>query len=79
VPNAFQIQGFHFGAKIPVRTSNGVDANGKAVPIYNYESIGLNLSRTSLNLGRPVLIGTMELPPASGTMFLVLSINPVEN
>jgi hypothetical protein len=78
-PNGFQIQGFHFGAKIPIRTSSGLDANGKAVSVFNYESIGLNVNRMSINQGQPVLIGTMELPQTTGTMFLVLSVNPVEN
>jgi len=77
--SAFQIQGFRFGAKVPIRTSSGVDANGKAVSVFNYESIGLNVNRMSINQGRPVLIGTMELPQTSGTMFLVLSVTPVEN
>jgi hypothetical protein len=78
-PAAFQIEAFRFGAKVPVRTANNTDASGKAIPVYNYESIGLNVNRMSINQGRPVLIGTMELPPTSGTVFLVLSVNPVEN
>ena len=76
---AFQILGFHFGAKVPVRTAGGVDPSGKALSVFNYEPIGLNVNRMSVNQGRPVLIGTMELPQTTGTMFLVLSVNPVEN
>lgn len=79
VGGAFQLQAFRFGAKIPVKTSSGIDPSGKPIPAFNYENIGLNVSRMSLAGGRPVLIGTMELPQTSGTMFLVISIDSVEN
>lgn len=74
----FQIQAFRFGARIPVRMGSAGDA-GKTPPVTSYESVGINLDRTSIKIGTPTLVGTLSLPKTNGTIFLVLTINPSES
>lgn len=75
VPDAgkttFQAQPFKFGVRVPVKTGQ--------TNIFNYESVGLSMNRTSLGENKPTLIGTLSFPKPSGTMFLVLTIKAVEN
>lgn len=75
----FQAQAFRFGARVPVNTGATVkDETGKAVAVVNYESIGLALSRVGLAENTPTLIGTLNLPGANGTIFLVMTVRAVE-
>jgi hypothetical protein len=67
--NAIQIQPFRFGARVPVITGGGV---------VNYESIGLNMHRISLPENAPTLIGTLPTLKTGETIFLVLTVRPVE-
>ncbi len=69
-----QSRGFRIGARVPVRA--GADSGGRA--IYNYEAIGLNLSRIGMAVNRPTLIGTLSLPRTDGTIFVVMTIRPAE-
>lgn len=74
--NDLHIQGFRFGARIPIRTSSFKDEAGKSQPIFNYESIGLNSVRVTLPENTPTLIGSLSLPNTTGTVFLVLTLRP---
>ena len=74
--NSLSVEMFRFGARVPVSTK----LPGKtdvSVPVTNYESVGLTLNKLSLEQGRPTLIGTISLPRTSGTIFLIMTINPV--
>lgn len=75
----FQAQAFRFGAKVPVNTgSTHKDESGKSIAVVNYESIGLSLNRVGLAENTPTLIGTLNLPGANGTIFLVMTVKAVE-
>ena len=50
LPNGFQARNFRFGARVPVRTGSTRDETGKAIPIINYEAIGLNIGVLGLPL-----------------------------
>lgn len=75
----FQAQGFRFGARVPVPTGSTVkDETGRAISVVNYEQIGLNLNRIGLAENKPTLIGTLNLPGANDTIFLVMTVKAVE-
>lgn len=74
----FQAQSLRFGARVPVAVSGLREDTGKAVSTVNYESVGLNLGRVGLAENSPTLIGTLNLPGADGTIFLVMTIRGAE-
>jgi hypothetical protein len=74
--NTVQIQPFRFGARVPVKTANLV--NDKINSIVNYESIGLSLQKISLPENDPTLIGTLPTTKNGETIFLVLTVKPVD-
>ncbi len=83
MPNAagqtgFQTQSFRFGARVPVLIAERKDEGGKALPVYNYEQIGLNLSKVGLSQNTPTLIGTLNLPGTTGTIFLVMTVRSAD-
>jgi hypothetical protein len=76
---AYQAQPFRFGARVPVKVSNFVAGDsGRTVSTVNYEPVGLTVNRLSLAENTPTLIGSLSLPKTTGTLFLVLTIRPVE-
>lgn len=75
---AFQAQSFRFGAKVPIVTGSYKDESGKMNPVIQYESIGLNLKKVGLPENVPTLIGTLNLPGADGTIFLVMTVKAAE-
>jgi hypothetical protein len=74
----FQAESFRFGARVPVVMSALSEAAGKGSPVYNYEQIGIALSRVGLTDGSPTLIGTLNLPGANGTAFLIMTVRPAD-
>lgn len=73
--SGLNVELFRFGARVPVLVSAG-GAPG-SIPVTNYESVGLTLNRLSLKPSSPTLIGTISLPRTTGTIFLVMTINPI--
>jgi hypothetical protein len=71
LPTGFQARSFRFGARVPVRVSPGG-------PAVSYESIGLSMNMIGLPSNKPTLIGTIGLPRASGTMFLIATVRTAE-
>ena len=69
---------FRFGARVPVKVSTLKDDSGKTFSSVNYEPVGLTVNRLSLTEGTPTLIGSLSLPKTTGTLFLVLTVHPVE-
>jgi hypothetical protein len=63
---------FRFGAKVPVVM--GVTGGDKAAASIQYESIGVNVGRFVIAQNTPTLIGTLNLPGTSGTIFLVMTV-----
>jgi len=76
--NTIQLQPFRFGARMPIVTSSSKDEGGKINSVINYESIGLTLQRVSLPVNAPTLIGTLSTQKANETIFLVLTVIPVQ-
>lgn len=74
----FQAQSFRFGARVPVTTASFKDESGKTHPVINYEQIGLNLGKIGLPENQPTLIGTLNLPGATGTIFLVMTVRSAD-
>ena len=72
----YQLQGFRFGARVPVRVGTPKEESGPA-PI-NYESIGLTLDRVSIRENTPTLIGTLIQPKTDATVFLILTVRNVD-
>ncbi len=76
--NGFQVQGLRFGARVPVLLYASSGEGGKTVPAYNYESIGLDLNKVGLPENTPTLIGTLNLPGTSGTIFLIMTVKSAD-
>lgn len=74
----FQAQSFRFGARVPVVTGSVKDETGRAVSTVNYEGIGLTVGRVGFSENTPTLIGTLNLPGANGTIFLVMTVRSVD-
>jgi hypothetical protein len=67
-----RMEGFGFGARIPVITSSTVAANGPIAPVINYEPTGLNTD-ISMREGEPVIVGTLNVGPSGDAIILVMS------
>ncbi|MBV9217163.1 MAG: hypothetical protein JO053_13420 [Acidobacteria bacterium] len=74
---AFVSDGFNFGARVPVLT-NVASTDGKSSTITNYEPIGLTLRTVGLKENVPTMIGTLNLPGTSGTIFLVVTVRSAD-
>ena len=67
-----RMEGFGFGARIPIQTATLVAANNPAGPVINYESTGLNTD-ISMAEGEPVIVGTLNVGPSGDAIILVMS------
>lgn len=67
-----RMQGFGFGARIPIQSGTAIASNGPAAPIINYESTGLNTD-ISMREGEPVIVGTLNVGPSGDAIILVMS------
>lgn len=70
-----QAQVFRFGARVPVVVGS---ARGESAAAVNYESIGLSLGKIGLVENTPTLIGTLNLPGANGTVFLIMTVRATD-
>jgi hypothetical protein len=67
-----RMEGFRFGARIPIQTGTAVASNGPAAPIISYENTGLNTD-ISMQEGEPVVVGTLNVGPSGDAIILVMS------
>lgn len=67
-----RMEGFRFGARIPIQTGTAVASAGPAAPILNYENTGLNTD-ISMREGEPVVVGTLNVGPSGDAIILVIS------
>ena len=69
-----RMDGFNFGARIPIQTATGMVASNGAAPVQviNYENTGLNTD-ISMREGEPVLVGTLNVGPSGDAIILVVS------
>lgn len=65
-----RMEGFGFGARIPIQTSPV--ASTASAPVFNYESTGLNTD-ISMREGEPVVVGTLHVGPSGDAIILVMS------
>jgi hypothetical protein len=67
------MEGFSFGARIPIQTGAVASTSpAAAVPVFNYESTGLNTD-ISIREGEPVVVGTLHVGPSGDAIILVMS------
>ena len=66
------MEGFRFGARIPIQTGTAIASNGPAAPIINYENTGLNTD-ISMREGEAVVVGTLNVGPSGDAIILVMS------
>ena len=76
--SGFQAQSFRFGVRVPVQTTSIQSESGKGSSVYNYEGIGLNIREVGFAENRPTLIGTLNLPGANGTIFLIMTVRAAD-
>lgn len=67
-----RMEGFKFGAKIPIQTGTALASNSPSAPIINYEPTGLNTD-ISMREGEPVVVGTLNVGPSGDAIILVMS------
>lgn len=70
------LQGFRFGARVPIITTQVKDNEGKMQAIYNYENVGLSSTRIAIAENVPTLLGSLSLPNSDSSMFLILTLRP---
>jgi hypothetical protein len=67
------MEGFNFGARIPIQTGTALASNSPATaPIINYEPTGLTTD-ISMSLGTPVVVGTLHVGPSGDAIILVMT------
>ena len=69
-----KMEGFSFGARIPIQTGTAIASNAPAAPIINYENTGVNTD-ISMREGEPVVVGTLNAGPSGDAIILVMSAN----
>ena len=74
----FEAQAFRFGARVPIITGNYKDDVGKVNSVINYEQIGVTAVRLGLPQNVPTLIGTLNLPGTTGTIFLIMTVRSAD-
>lgn len=67
-----RMEGFGFGARIPIQTSTTLASNAPGAPIINYEPTGLNTD-ISMGEGEAVVVGTLNVGPSGDAIILVVS------
>jgi hypothetical protein len=67
-----QMDGFYFGARIPIQTSSAIAANGAMAPSFNYEPTGVSTD-ISMRESEPVVVGTLNVGPSGDAIILVVS------
>lgn len=68
-----RLEGFGFGARIPIQSGTAIASNGPAAPIIHYENTGLNTD-ISLRENEPVIVGTLNVGPSGDAIILVMSV-----
>ena len=67
-----QMEGFNFGARVPIQVSGAIAANGAVAPVINYERTGV-ATDVSMREGEPVIVGTLNIGPSGDAIILVVS------
>lgn len=67
-----RMEGFGFGARIPIQTAAVASTSPGSPAVFNYESTGLNTD-ISMREGEPVVVGTLHVGPSGDAIILVMS------
>ncbi|HET9789125.1 MAG TPA: hypothetical protein VFP47_18460 [Pyrinomonadaceae bacterium] len=67
-----RMDGFRFGARIPVQMESVMAASGSSAPVFQYQNTGLNTD-ISVREGEPVVVGTLNVGPSGDAIILVMS------
>ena len=67
-----RMEGFGFGARIPIQTAAVASTSAASTAVFNYESTGLNTD-ISMREGEPVVVGTLHVGPSGDAIILVMS------
>jgi hypothetical protein len=67
-----RMEGFNFGARIPIQTGMVASTGPPPAPIINYEATGLSTD-ISMREGEPVVVGTLNVGPSGDAIILVMS------
>ena len=67
-----RMEGFSFGARIPIQMGAVASTGPPPVPVINYESTGLSTD-ISMREGEPVVVGTLHIGPSGDAIILVMS------
>ncbi|MGI8898199.1 MAG: hypothetical protein ACR2IB_07375 [Pyrinomonadaceae bacterium] len=67
-----RMDGFKFGARIPIQMGTALASNAPGAPIINYQPTGLNTD-ISMREGEPVVVGTLNGGPSGDAIILVIS------
>jgi hypothetical protein len=67
-----QMQGFNFGARVPIQISGNIAANGAVSPNFDYERTGV-ATDISMRENDPVIVGTLNIGPSGDAIILVVS------
>lgn len=67
-----QMQGFNFGARVPIQVAGAIAANGAVAPTFNYERTGVSTD-ISMRESEPVIVGTLNIGPSGDAIILVVS------
>ncbi len=68
-----RMEGFNFGARIPIQTGTALASNSPATaPIISYEATGLTTD-ISMREGEPVVVGTLHVGPSGDAIILVMT------
>lgn len=67
-----RMEGFGFGARIPIQTGPVASTSPASPAVFNYESTGLNTD-ISMREGEPVVVGTLHVGPSGDAIILVMS------
>lgn len=67
-----RMEGFNFGARIPIQTGMLASNAPSSVPMINYETTGLSTD-ISMREGEPVVVGTLHVGPSGDAIILVVA------
>ncbi len=67
-----RMEGFRFGARIPIQTGTAIASNAPSAPVIHYENTGLNTD-ISMREGEPVIVGTMNVGASGEAIIVVVS------
>ena len=67
-----RMDGFTFGARVPIQTGVTSPSTATSTATINYESTGLNTD-ISMREGEPVIVGTLNVGPSGDAIILVMS------